>query len=128
MTKQTTTTKKAESKKFVKADIKIIGYLNGKKVKTIAAKNIADMWRKIQIIWAISRDAKVTVKKNGEDFMKLWSEKKANGSWWQRNKIVETRRSMGGKKYLAAKAEAEQAIAPTLTEEPAAEVPATAEA
>lgn len=103
------------------AEITIIGCLKGKKVKQIKANNIAEMWRKIQEVWAISRECTVTVKKDGNDFMKLWSEKKANGSWWQRNKIVETRRSKGGKKYQAAKAAeaetAQETVIPKITEE-----------
>lgn len=116
-TKSTKSIKTVETKK-AKMEIKITGFLKGKIVKNLKAGNIAEMWREIQKVWAISRECKVLVKKNGEDFMKLWSEKRGE-KWWQRNEIIETRRSKGGKKYQAAKAADEtaqeaEAIIPTL--------------
>lgn len=135
-TKSAKSVKTAETKK-AKMEIKITGFLKGKIVKNLKAGNIAEMWREIQKVWAISRECKVLVKKNGEDFMKLWSEKRGE-KWWQRNEIIETRRSKGGKKYQAAKAaEAEtvqetEAIIPVLPKdleiEPEQELAKTAEA
>lgn len=115
------------------AEIKITGRLKGKIVKNLKAENIAQMWREIQKIWAISNEALVMVTKDGIPFMKLHRVKRGE-KWWQVNDIVETRRSKGGKKYQAAQETAQaETVIPKITEETAettetAETAETAEA